>query len=58
VGHTPKPLVQVWRAEHGKWLYDCRRCHEQLFDRTWPAIYKDAREHAASHTGVGFSRKG
>lgn len=55
---SPKPLVQVYRAEPGKWLYGCRRCHEQLFDRTWPAVYKDARQHAAGHNGVGFTRTG
>lgn len=54
----PRALVQVWRAEPGKWLFDCRRCHEQLFERTWEGSYKDAREHADRHTGVGFARKG
>jgi hypothetical protein len=53
---APKPLVQVWRAEPGKWLYDCHRCREQMFERTWHGIYHDAREHAATHIGVGFSK--
>lgn len=54
---APKPLVQVYRAEPGKWLYDCNRCHLEQFDRTWRATYLDAREHAATHSGVGFSRR-
>jgi hypothetical protein len=46
--------VSVWKAEKD-WVWDCVRCHHSGSRSDWRESYRLGREHANTHTGVGFA---